>query len=168
METLKLLPLGLVDRRLCLMLARAIRKKFGCRVRVAKRVERLDAAYRHSCGQYSVDRLLRLLAGYREPPNIERVLAVTLDQLFDKSQDVIAGYAHFRSRVGVVSLSHLVGAKLRRRMVVTAFHELAHMYGLTHCKNDCLMRWRESSNEKFGLPSHFCRKCARQLREVRG
>ncbi len=52
------------------------------------------------------------------------------------------------------------------RLEKTIKHELGHVFGLSHCNNDCVMRFANSLYELDLKPINYCDKCYNYLKQV--
>lgn len=48
-----------------------------------------------------------------------------------------------------------------------AKHEVGHIFDLSHCKSNCLMRFSNSAEEVDQKPDEFCMSCKNKLKEFR-
>ena len=44
-------------------------------------------------------------------------------------------------------------------------HEIGHVFGLSHCKNRCVMQFSNCLEEAMEKPSQFCQECIKKLRD---
>uniref|UniRef100_A0A7C1PM53 Archemetzincin n=1 Tax=Thermofilum pendens TaxID=2269 RepID=A0A7C1PM53_THEPE len=52
---------------------------------------------------------------------------------------------------------------LRIRLLKEVLHELGHSYGLTHCANNCVMRFSNSVFDVDSKNAFYCSRCIREL-----
>jgi len=84
-------------------------------------------------------------------PGLNFVFGVALPQ-----RGAVIGIS--RLRYGVDNI------KYAERLRKTIKHELGHVFGLSHCRNPCVMRFANSLYELDEKPSDFCAKCRNILR----
>jgi archaemetzincin len=111
------------------------------------------------------------------PPTAVALLGITMADLYpDEDWNFVFGQARLRDRVGIYSLARLgpefLGeARTRetetqelRRSLQVVVHELGHMFGLLHCKDNlCTMNGSNSLPESDRQPLHLCAECLRKL-----
>jgi archaemetzincin len=105
------------------------------------------------------------------------VMAVTMEDLYpDPSWNFVFGQASLRERVGVYSFARYDPAfygqrreenyekTLLWRSCKVLVHEIAHMFGLTHCIYfKCAMNGSNHLEESDSRPMHLCPVCLRKL-----
>jgi archaemetzincin len=113
----------------------------------------------------------------RVPDDAYAVMALTMEDLYpEESWNFVFGMASFHERVGVQSLARQDPAffgqarasgwkKLAlRRAAWTVVHEIAHMFGLSHCVHYvCVVAGSNSQDESDGRPLHACPVCLHKL-----
>lgn len=65
-----------------------------------------------------------------------------------------------RARGAVVSTARLPDAAI---VVKEAIHEAGHVFGLAHCKNECVMRFSNDLPHAKAKPSTLCESCLGRL-----
>ncbi len=85
----------------------------------------------------------------------------------------VLGEAQVQGRAAVISLHRLKGnedgtsvapARVYERLAKVALHEIAHVLGLTHCREgDCLMRFSLGAEHIDELTMGFCPECELRL-----
>lgn len=53
----------------------------------------------------------------------------------------------------------------KSRIRKEAKHEVGHIFGLSHCKSNCLMRFSSSTEEVDQKPEEFCMSCKNKLKK---
>ncbi len=159
---IQLLPLGTVDEELIVWLAGELMEVFKTEIIVLPAVPIPHDCYSRR-GQYNSSCIISKLRV------AEKTLAVTSEDLYAKGLNFVFGEAELGGLRAVVSYHRLkFGAereKLKERLLKEAVHELGHVFGLSHCKNQgCVMNFSNSVYE-VDLKSHrFCRNCVSKLR----
>ncbi|TFF63550.1 MAG: hypothetical protein EU521_01195, partial [Promethearchaeota archaeon] len=96
-----------------------------------------------------------------------------------KRSDIVFGVARRprnqgdgRNGVALISLTQLrkksvekskFGEMFKLRVSKEAIHELGHTFGLSHCENECVMRYSNNLYEADKKPSTFCEICFSRL-----
>jgi archaemetzincin len=107
-------------------------------------------------GQYDA---LKLISHFRL--NNARVLVVTKDDIFLGQKSFVFG-ATMPSTAVILSVARIwFDLGLIERELL---HELGHLEGLEHCKNDCIMFPISSTTEIYQRNSSFCSCCTVFLR----
>jgi archaemetzincin len=113
----------------------------------------------------------------RVPDDAYALMAVTMEDLYpEPSWNFVFGMASLRERVGVQSFARQDAAffgeprppgwkqLLLRRAIWTLVHEIAHMFGLSHCTFfECVVAGSNHQAEADRRPLHPCPVCARKL-----
>lgn len=113
----------------------------------------------------------------RIPDDAFGLMAVTMEDLYPKeSWNFVFGMASLEERVGVQSFARqdpaFFGEKRSagwkqlalRRATWTLVHEIAHMFGLTHCVHwECVVAGSNHQEESDRRPLHPCPVCLRKL-----
>ena len=93
----------------------------------------------------------------------DRVLGVTLADLYTGTFNFIFGVATVQGRPAVISLARLKDADLRRfreRIAKEAIHELGHTLGADNCPNrECVMSFSNSVDAVDRKSATFCGRC---------
>jgi archaemetzincin len=120
----------------------------------------------------------RLIEGYEawDPGACGKRVCVLAVDLFVPIFSHVLGEARLGGKVALVSLNRLgpaVDGRIARadqillRAVKVAFHELGHLFALTHCADPgCLMHFAGDARGLDGIPMRFCRYCGRFLTEA--
>ncbi len=110
------------------------------------------------------------------------VMAITMEDLYPQpSWNFVFGQASLRERVGVYSFARYDPAfygqrreenyekTLLWRSCKVLVHEIAHMFGLTHCIYfKCAMNGSNHLKESDSRPMHLCPVCLRKLQHSTG
>ncbi len=113
----------------------------------------------------------------RLPDDAFGLMAVTMEDLYpQESWNFVFGMASLRERVGVQSFARqdpaFFGdpraegwqALMLRRATWTLVHEIAHMFGLSHCMHwECVVAGSNHQAEADRRPLHPCPVCLRKL-----
>ena len=113
----------------------------------------------------------------RLPDDAFGLMAVTMEDLYpQESWNFVFGMASLRDRVGVQSFARqdpaFFGdpreegwqALMLRRATWTLVHEIAHMFGLSHCVHwECVVAGSNHQAEADRRPLHPCPVCLRKL-----
>jgi archaemetzincin len=113
----------------------------------------------------------------RVPADAYAVMALTMEDLYpEESWNVVFGMASLHDRVGVQSFARqdpaFFGddrtpgwqALALRRATWTVIHEVAHMFGLSHCVHyQCIVAGSNSQDESDRAPLHPCPVCLHKL-----
>ena len=179
-----LLPLGTFPAEAppLASLAALVRAYYTVEVRVLPpvKIETVDARTRknRSTGkrQLRAPDVLTWLES-RVPDDAYALMALTMEDLYpEESWNFVFGMASLEERVGVQSLARqdpaFFGAprepgwqKLAlRRAAWTVVHEIAHMFGLSHCVHfTCVVAGSNSQDESDRRPLHVCPVCMHKL-----
>ncbi|RDE10708.1 MAG: hypothetical protein C4K49_12775 [Candidatus Thorarchaeota archaeon] len=126
-------------------------------------------AYVPARRQYSADPFLDTV-GHRVPSGKHGLGLVSLD-LFVPSLNFIFGLAQYGGHA-LVALPRLSPvfyglpeneALHFERVAKEALHEVGHVFGLSHCKQHCVMRFSNCLDDTDRKPSTFCPSCLKQL-----
>ena len=128
-------------------------------------------------------RALLNVAAIRLPADAHSMLVlVNVDLYVLREQQYAFGWSTLHNRLGVVGFSRLdpgvgdgaapgagAAARLLRRGLGIAVHEVGHMFGLGHCQHFCcVMNGISDLAELDATPLHLCPLCLRKLHLVTG
>ncbi len=123
-------------------------------------------------GQDRLDAHFALAALRREPA--PRVLGLTALELKEDSRPTVYGLAELNGRVAVFSThpffrGGLAPAEAADRLAGAVLHELAHTFGMVHCRNHgCLMNATHEPASLRRLQPTFCDSCRRSWKSRGG
>jgi archaemetzincin len=128
-----------------------------------------EDAYNASRRQYHSTMLLDTLARHKKP-EWERLLGLTDVDLYTPDLNFVFGQADSRRGVAVVSVARLHSGnddRFLHRAATEALHELAHTYGLAHCRDArCVMWFSNTLDETDRKGTRFCAAHAGALRRA--
>lgn len=79
----------------------------------------------------------------------------------------------------VPDMNFVFGIAMNKKVIVSFYripyeiiskeiiHELGHVFGLSHCRNECVMQFSNSLNEAIKKPIEFCNECKRKIKEMK-
>jgi archaemetzincin len=165
----EIVPLEMSDRGVLFALAEEIPRVFplGCRVGASGNLP--EGTRDNLRGQYHATRILEHL----DSPDTDafRVLGVTSVDIFTPILRYVFGEAMFPGRAALVSTYRLGVTPPRRtdlrnrtvfisRVVKEGVHELAHTFGLTHCKDPrCVMSASLNTDHIDAKSTQLCYYC---------
>ena len=135
---------------------KVLEETYGLKTDDSKIFEPLDEAYNSRRKQYNASILLRHLIQNKER---DFALWVIDKDLYCENMNFIFGYASI-GQGAVLSVYRLDSTELIQK---EAIHEIGHVMGLSHCKNDCVMQFSNSLSEAKKKPSTLCERCRRLL-----
>ena len=166
-------PLGPVPAKILQHLAISVQNRCQISCLVGEPMENPSYAQDPEREQYSCKRILQRMHRCCTPHSW-RVLAVTEIDLFVPFLLFVFCAALMEGRCAVVSLHRLrplfYGAEedellLLERLVKTAFHELGHSLGLTHCRRrTCVMYSSTRIDDTDAKMDDFCPTCRELFR----
>lgn len=164
-----LLPLGQYDPAVLARLAGDLQAVLRADVSVGPPAALPAGAYEPRRGQYRAGELLRLVRA-RAPREADATLGVTEADMYSRNVNFVFGQADLGGRQGIISVHRLRRpyqgappdeARLARRVLTEAMHELGHMLGAEHCPNaHCVMFFSHNlpdTDRKGPLPCPRCR-----------
>jgi archaemetzincin len=171
-RAIALAPFGEVKLEKLESLREIVRETLGRDLIVHDPLELPRSAFDLGRGQYRSTSLLDTLAKIKRP-GCERVLGVAEVDLYVPELNFVFGEADSARGVAVFSVARLAPAKteelFRRRVATEALHELAHSYGLGHCRrSDCVMWFSNTLAETDRKGTSFCAEHRAQLSRAIG
>lgn len=169
-----------VDRGILESIQRGIEEVLGegaCRV-LDGMLRIPDEAYNRIRGQYASEPLLEVISEYvMESGGKDCILlGVTDVDIYAPGMNYIFGLAQCPGRAAVISLFRLrpefYGEGPDRnlfleRAVKEAIHEIGHVLGLKHCKNQfCVMYFSLHIGMTDRKSNFFCEKCLRKIKHI--
>jgi archaemetzincin len=113
-------------------------------------------AYNAKRRQYDAFVLLQMI----ETKEADIFLLVLKYDIFCEGMNFIFGLASFHEGA-VLSTFRLDSVQLIKK---EAIHEIGHVLGLDHCKNNCVMSFSNSLSEANKKPIELCERCRRRIR----
>lgn len=117
-----------------------------------------EFAYNSTRNQYDGQKLLNMLIDER---NLIFFLWILQDDLFAPDRNFIFGLGS-KYYGAIVSFHRLDSIEMK---IKESIHETAHIFGLGHCTNFCVMQYSNSLSEALKKPSSLCNACQDQLKE---
>jgi archaemetzincin len=174
--TILILPILNISDKILADLKKELGNIFLSRVEIGERIDSLpEEIYDKEREQYDSSKFVDFLEDYAKHLNAEKIIAVANIDLFIGEMNFVFGVAQKGGRMCLISLYRLdkrfYGSphdydKLSERSVKEAVHELAHCYGLDHCRNDCVMAFSNNIMEVDQKPKTFCADCRERIRKA--
>lgn len=144
----------------------ALEKSFGFLNFTEPRVFELKKEwFNEATEQYDAMKILREIQDQFEQP----FLYTIFEDLYVPGMNFLFGRAIPYSGA-VLSLKRLETEDRKifeSRIKKEAKHEVGHIFDLSHCKSNCLMRFSNSTEEVDQKPGEFCMSCKNKLKEFR-
>ncbi len=122
-------------------------------------------AFDHTRDQYMVQTILDNLS-YKHSGG-DFVIGLTDVDLFKKGYNFVYGGSHLLHGVSIISILRLKDEDqqvFRKRVVTEAVHEIGHLLGLLHCRDEtCVMFDPQSMADIDSKSYEFCDKCKKSL-----
>ncbi len=162
-----------VDRVLLEFIAQQFKRVFNAKVLLSGQLP-LGEILRHFDEEREQIRADRLLEALREKLGVtphQRVLVIIEGDGYVEGLNFVFGVAA-EGWGGVVFTKRLYPEfyggmpnenLLRVRLFKEVLHELGHSYGLTHCTNNCVMRFSNSVFDVDSKSAFYCPRCIREL-----
>lgn len=161
-----IIPLSTVSSTVTDEIASIIRNRFSAEIGVQPEIDLPTDAYDTTRNQYDAEQLLKLV---ESAGNYDKNLAITRADLFLQDRNYIFGLAEFDGDSGLISINRLIKTKngelvdsntARKRVRKEAVHELGHLMGYRHCRNDhCVMRFSGEVSQIDDKYDRFCQSC---------
>jgi len=175
-QVIRLAPIGRVETELLTRLMERLEQTFnGFRTKLEKPLSIQTEWYDNGRNQYNSTKILRSLSTMIKGQDMSRVLGVTPVDLYVPSLNFVFGEAECPGNVAVISTWRLdpkfYGQKDRsllfQRAIKEAVHELAHTFGMTHCKDhDCVMFFSNSIYDTDQKHEKFCHGCGGLVKKI--
>ena len=168
MKTIHILSLGEIEEEILDKISRKLTEAFGFPCRVLPSEHSPEYAYDPRRGQYLSTKILKML---NEAASLDalKVLGVVDVDLCTPILRFVFGEAQLNGRCAVISLWRLKpdfeGERedpniFRSRFEKEAIHELAHTFGLRHCRDvNCVMHASNSIYDTDVKADTFCPSC---------
>lgn len=155
--TLALFHTQITDKEIQLI-QQVLKKTYNSVIDVYKagEIELLDKAFNQQRNQYDADSLLRYLLKRKKS---EIILWVVNKDLYCEGMNFVFGYAMYY-KGAILSIHRLQTQDLIEK---EAIHEVGHVLGLNHCRNECVMQYSNSLWEAKNKPTCLCKNCKRKL-----
>ncbi len=90
-------------------------------------------------------------------------LGILREDIYHKNSSYIFGLAELNGRAALISTFRLLGDGLYTRVLKEVLHEVGHLLGLTHCPNNCVMRFSSNVKETDMKPATYCKTCEEKV-----
>ncbi|HDM78285.1 MAG TPA: zinc metallopeptidase [Deltaproteobacteria bacterium] len=170
-----IVPIGEVKQVVLKILAANIQAVFNIPVDILNGRKSLKKFFNPNRNQYNAITILDHMERRWKQPH-KRILAVVSVDLFIPILTYVFGEAQINGKMAVVStyrLNRRTGGgnvsleRFYERVAKVGIHELAHTFGLVHCKeNHCVMRASYSLRDLDYYPLYFCDYCQSMLDDV--
>jgi archaemetzincin len=175
--TIALLPLMRVSEQTLKDLKVEIGNTFLSKIEILAPVDSLpESTYNKAKEQYDADKVVESLVDKTKDIDAEKILVVMAGDLFVSGMNFVYGAAQKGGRLCLISLYRLdqrfYGKEssydtFKERAVKEAIHELAHCYGLDHCKSkSCVMAFSNHIGSVDEKAKAFCDSCRGALRKA--
>ncbi len=170
-----IVPIGEVKELVLKILAANIQAIFNLPVDILDGRKSVRRFFNPNRNQYNAVTILdHMRKRWRQPH--ERILAVVSVDLFIPILTYVFGEAQIDGKMAVIStyrLNRKPGGgsvaleRFYERVAKVGVHELAHTFGLVHCRgNHCVMRASYSLKDLDYYPLYFCDYCRATLDDV--
>ena len=138
----------------------ALKEVFGIETAAELQMDpaEVKGAYNTRRGQYNASKLLNYLIrgiGKAESKDAFLSLWILSDDLYVEGMNFVFGVAH-TGKAAVLSTYRLESLELIHK---EAIHEMGHVFGLQHCRNECVMQFSNSLDEAKAKPATLCEQC---------
>jgi archaemetzincin len=168
LETLDIIPIGMVDRTPLEYLAIGLKIRFGRQTEILPDLQLADPGTDKTRGQWLASTVLKTIV---PRPGAWRTLAMMSEDLYAPGLSFVFGEADAPAKKAVFSIHRLrpehAGEPADRellfgRCLKEAVHELGHTLGLAHCRDRfCVMRFSNSLIDTDLKRDQFCERCRR-------
>jgi len=124
-----------------------------------KEIDLPKQAYNIYRNQYDVNILLGYLLKIKKS---EIAFWVINKDIYCKGMNFVFGYASYY-KGAILSIFRLYNQNLIEK---EAIHEVGHILGLNHCRNQCVMQFSNSLSEALEKPSFLCESCKRKIMSI--
>jgi archaemetzincin len=165
---IKVLPLGSIDEIILKKVAFGIEDIFGIPCQISSPISVPQYAYDQERSQYNSRVILESLKPLQG--DALKVLAITEVDIFIPIMKYVFGLSIMKGPCGVVSICRLKTEDCSEemffsRVIKTAIHELAHTFGLVHCKvKRCVMYPSVTVHDTDIKSLALCPNCFESLR----
>ncbi len=139
---------------------RGIRREYELTIEGKEEKEPIKIAYSSKRNQYDASLLLSSLLKSREEVLLLHVIS---KDIYVDEMNFIFGIAQ-PGRGAVLSISRLRSDELIEKEAV---HEIGHVLGLRHCRNECVMQFSNTVFDAELKPTSLCDDCKRRLKRIR-
>jgi archaemetzincin len=138
-----------------------------------------EAEYSRKRKQYNASDILIRLFNYGKDKHYFRILGVLDKDIYTRTLNFVFGVAspprsdllknYGTALISVTRLresfyGHPSNEEIfHSRILKEAMHELGHTFGLSHCKNECVMRFSNRLAETDNKPADFCIACTDKI-----
>ncbi len=136
----------------------ALKHSFNIEVSTIKEYNISESAYNSSRNQYDGQKLLNMLI---DEENLKFFFWMVQDDLFVPVMNFVFGLGS-KYFGAIVSFHRLDNIEMK---IKESIHECAHIFGLEHCSNLCVMQYSNSLTHALEKPSTLCNTCQTKLKE---
>ena len=136
----------------------ALKSTFNVEIKKIEKFNIKASAYNSTRDQYDGQKLLNILI---DEQNLKFFLWILEDDLFVPNRNFVFGLGS-KYYGAIVSFNRLESIEMK---IKESIHETAHIFGLGHCTNFCVMQYSNSLAEALQKPSTLCNACQSKLKE---